>query len=346
MKNIMEFTVDDIFGDSLNLKLEDEREVDLSEPEIKKEVDKLVKVTEKGIVILDEDLMNEVKKKNLSASMVSSFFQCPADWLMDSFILPKIEHEEPIYFERGHIFHETMEKFFALPKDERNPQVLSQLAGVVVKEDYPHVMNNPETLKWVREALVGYLETGFNYKDVEIAQIPKRKNAPLEPGLELFVRGKLGNTKRQVVGFVDRVDQLPDGSLQIVDYKTGKKIHPFDPNKPISQSNDFGYWRQQLAYTMLLEQDGFNIGGAKLEFPIAKGEVVIDVNNQELRNQVIKDFEAVAQALTKAIEENFFPFHGHFFCSWCGLLSPNHKPNKWSKLNLNEAELAELVEFL
>lgn len=342
----MEFTVDDIFGDSLNLKLEDEREVDLSEPEIKKEVDKLVKVTEKGIVILDEDLMNEVKKKNLSASMVSSFFQCPADWLMDSFILPKIEHEEPIYFERGHIFHETMEKFFALPKDERNPQVLSQLAGVVVKEDYPHVMNNPETLKWVREALVGYLETGFNYKDVEIAQIPKRKNAPLEPGLELFVRGKLGNTKRQVVGFVDRVDQLPDGSLQIVDYKTGKKIHPFDPNKPISQSNDFGYWRQQLAYTMLLEQDGFNIGGAKLEFPIAKGEVVIDVNNQELRNQVIKDFEAVDQALTKAIEENFFPFHGHFFCSWCGLLSPNHKPNKWSKLNLNEAELAELVEFL
>ena len=68
-----EFTLDDIFGDSLNLTLDEENK-DEGKKEIK-ETPKLVKVTEKGIVILDQDLMNDIKKKNLSASMVSSFFQ-------------------------------------------------------------------------------------------------------------------------------------------------------------------------------------------------------------------------------------------------------------------------------
>ena len=337
-----EFTVDDIFGDSLNLKLD---KLTPKEKEIKvEEIKKKVKVTSKGLKILDENLMNEVKRKNLSASMVSSFFQCPADWLMDSFLLEEIEHDEPIHFVRGHIFHETMEKFFMLNKDDRNPKTLSQLAMKTIQESYPETLNDKETMLWVREALKGYLDTGFEYKNIDVAQIPK-ESGELSPGIELFVKGKLGNTKRNVVGFVDRIDQLPDGSLQIVDYKTGKKIQPFDPRIAIGDNNDFGYWRQQLAYTMLLEQDGYNIGGAKLEFPIAKGEVIVDVNNNELREQVKRDFEAVDQALDRCIEENMFPFHGHFFCNWCGILSPNFKPNRWSKLNINKAELSELVEF-
>lgn len=343
MKKV-EFTIDEIFGDSLNLTL-DEEEYNAVEEKVD-ERPKLVRVMKDGITILDEGLMDEVKKKQLSASMVSSFFQCPADWLMDSFILKKIDHEEPIHFVRGHIFHDTMETFFGFPKERRTPKLLSQTAMHVIKTKYKETMEDKETMNWVKEALEGYLAAGFDYANVDVAQIVKDPNKGPELGLELFVKGKLGNTTRNVVGFVDRIDQLPNGSLQVVDYKTGKKIHPFDPQKPIDSNNDFGYWRQQLAYTMLLEQDGHYVGGAKLEFPIARGEVIVDVNNEYLRKKVEEDFEAVDAALTKCIDENFFPFQGHFFCKWCGMLSPDYQVSRFGKLNVSWEDVNQYVEQL
>lgn len=340
----VEFSIDDIFGDSLNLTL-DETEI-LEDLVVENQGNKLVKVTKKGIVILDEELMNKIKKKNLSASMISSFFQCPADWLMDSFILPLLDHEEPVHFMRGHIFHETMEAFFAIPKEERCPKKLSQLAMKVIKNNYAHALEDFDTMQWVKQALKGYLETGFAYSDVDVAKIVKKEGSEPELGVEIFVKGKLGNTQRQVVGFVDRVDRLEDGSLEVVDYKTGKKIHPFNPNKPIGDGNDFGYWRQQIAYTMLLEQAGHKVSGAKLEFPIAKGVVVVDTFSEELRKQVETDFESVDKALTKCIEENLFPFNGHFFCKWCGMLSPDYPVSRYGKLNVSWEDVSQYVEHM
>ena len=341
-----EYTIDDIFGDSLNLKLDDSP-VEKIEIEKQDESGKLVKVYEDGLEIISDELMKKVKRKQLSASMVSGFAQCPADWLMNSFLLPDMDHEEPIYFARGHIFHDTMETFFNLAKEERTPQSLSQIAMKVIKKDYKEYLEDKETMRWMQQALKGYIEAGFEYKNVDVAQIVKDPEKGPEIGTELFVKGKLGNTEREVVGFVDRVDQLPNGSLGIVDYKTGKKIQPFDPSKPIGDNNSFDYWRQQLAYTMLLEQEGHYIGGAKLEFPIAKGEVIVDVRNDYLRKQVEKDFERTDAALTKCIDENFFPFHGHFFCKWCGMLSPHkHRVSRFGKLNVSWADVNQYVRLL
>lgn len=344
----VEFTIDDIFGDSLNLRLDNETIEDAQKAECAESTpstNKLIKVTDKGVSIINDELMDKIKKKNLSASMVSSFFQCPADWVMDNFILPKLDHEEPIYFVRGKIFHDTMERFFALDPEERTPKILSKTALELIKDKYKESLEDPETMEWVRTALKGYLEAEFPYKDVNVARIPKKVGGEPELGVELFVKGKLGNTERQVVGFVDRIDELPDGRLQVVDYKTGKKISPFDPNQPISDSNDFGYWRQQLAYSMLLEQAGHKVGGALLEFPIAKGAVKVDVENEELRKQVERDFEAVDSALTKCIEDNLFPFHGHFFCKWCGMLSPDFTPSRFGKLDVSWEEVLQYVEL-
>lgn len=340
-----EFTIDDIFGDSLNLKLNNETEEVLEVEQVEEKTKKLVKVVKEGIVILDEELKQKIRNKNLSASMISSFGQCPADWLMDSFILPLVDHEEPVHFARGHIFHQTMEGFFRLNKEERNPKILSQIAMKVIKKDFGAYLDDLETMAWVKQALQGYLETGFEYKDVDVAQIVKSKSKGPELGVEIFVKGKLGDTTRQVVGFVDRVDRMADGSLRVVDYKSGKKIHAFDPDKDIDSYNDFGYWRQQLAYSMLLEQAGHQVSGAVLEFPIAKGAVEVDVYNEKLRKQVEADFERVDRGLNKCLDDNLFPFQGHMFCSWCGTLNPDYKVSKWSTLSVSWEDINQYVEF-
>lgn len=338
-----EFTIEEIFGDSLNLQLEEEFKL---ESEVNVEAkSKLIKVREDGIVILSEELMDLIKKKNLSPSLVSSFNQCPADWLLEAFIMPKMKVAEPIHFARGNAFHSTMELFFSLPKEKRNSTTLAQAAGKVFKEKYPHLLQDKETIEWMKVAMNGYLTSGFDYSNVEIATIEqdgKEKN-----GIEIFVKGKIGETKRDFLGFVDRVDRLPNGALGIVDYKTGKKIAPFDPSLPVNnETNDFAYWRQQLAYTMILEQQGHYVAGAKLEFPVAKGEVIVDVRNEHLRKQVQLDIEQVDRELDECIEKKFFPFKGHKYCKWCGTLSPNFKAPIYGGLGLSWEQINEYLELL
>lgn len=345
MTNKPEFTIEEIFGDSLNLKLEKEFNLNPEEQLEVKEKPKLIKVTKDGIMILSDELLDAIKKKNLSPSLVSSFNQCPADWLLEAFIMPKMNVAEPIHFARGNAFHSTMELFFSLPKEQRNEKTLAQAAGKTFKEKYPQLLKDKETIEWMKVAMNGYLTSGFNYSDVEIATIEhegKQKN-----GIEIFVKGKIGETKRDFLGFVDRVDRLPNGALQIVDYKTGKKIAPFDATLPVdNETNDFAYWRQQLAYTMILEQQGHYVAGAKLEFPIAQGEVVVDVKNEHLRKQVQLDIEQVDRDLDKYIEERFFPFKGHKYCKWCGTLSPNFKAPTYGGLGLSWEQINEYLELL
>lgn len=338
-----EFTIEEIFGDSLNLQLEEEFKLE-SEVNVESK-SKLIKVREDGIVILSDELMESIKKKNLSPSLVSSFGQCPADWLLEAFIMPKMKVAEPIHFARGNAFHSTMELFFSLPKEKRNNTTLAQAAGKVFKEKYPHLLQDKETVEWMKIAMNGYLTGGFNYSDVEIATI--EQDGKEKSGIEIFVKGKIGNTKRDFLGFVDRVDRLPNGALQIVDYKTGKKIAPFNPSLPVdNETNDFAYWRQQLAYTMILEQQGHYVAGAKLEFPVARGEVVVDVRNEHLRKQVQLDIEAVDRDLDKYIEDKFFPFKGHKYCKWCGTLSPNFKAPTYGGLGLSWEQINEYLELL
>ena len=316
----------------------------MNEQEVKKK-EKLIEIIPgKGITIINEGLMNELKKKKLSASMVGSFLTCPADWLMDTFILRKIEHEEPIHLSRGTLFHSVMEKFFAIDKGKRTTQELSKICNEIFKsEEYSYLDTDLETKKWLFDAVKKYLHMGFDYNNEEIAII--KNNRKQVKGLECFVGGRIGNVTRDIVGFVDKVVTDDNGqSIIVEDWKTGKKIHPFDPDKEISQNNSFDYWRQQTLYAMLLEQSGNKIKSARLIFPVAEGVVNVDCNNPKIREQVIKDMELVDSQLTKCIENNLFPFQAGIFCSWCGALNPNHRGRK-QPLQVNKNQLYELIQY-
>lgn len=58
-----------------------------------------------------------------------------------------------------------------------------------------------------------------------------------------------------MTGSVDRIDLLPDGTLRIIDYKTGNIK---SPGELLGEglNGDIGYYRQLMFYRLMLSLDG------------------------------------------------------------------------------------------
>ncbi len=316
--------------------------INKEEPEKKK----LVLVRENGVEILDDELFKKVQKSNLSASMANNLLACPADWLLDKYILREIEHDEQPHLERGTLFHSCMESFFRIPAGLRTPQMLATIAKEETSLNHPHFMTDEVSKTWLKDAIRGYLSMGFDFNEEIIPTIDW--DGKKTYGLELFVDGKIGNTKRKVVGFVDKlVEKNVDGQklLMIEDWKTGRQVHPYNPDKPVSANNSFDYWRQQALYAMLMEQKGIPVKGANLIFPVARQIVSIDKDRQDVRDRVVEDMERVDEKLDKCLKDNFFPFTPAIFCTWCHLFYNGRKKGKPRFPKVNQKELNLIVDY-
>lgn len=295
-----------------------------------------------SIRVNDPEVRAMIDKIKLSPSMIGGFIASPGDWVVSKYIEPHISRSEPVHLTRGNWFHLIMEKFFALPQEERTWENLGSIVKNVTAAEYPQ-MNTNENKDWLRAAMINYKNNGLeNAQNEKVAKIYLQ--GELKTGLELFVRGSIGNAKRQCLGFIDRLIEGKNG-LKVEDWKTGKKVSTYNPEFPISDKNPFDYWRQQLFYTLLLEQAGMTVEEASLIFPVANQKVYVDVNNQGAREQVIKDVEAVDSELTKCIENDYtFPFRKGQYTTWAyylgGLGSVKYPPDIHTDL------LYEMVEVI
>ena len=254
---------------------------------------KKINIQDNGVYILDENIKKEIKKKKLSASLIDSWLKSPADWVLNTYIYPLVSDKKETALYRGSMFHKVMEDFFALEPSERTE-----------KEDR----------EWIQSTVLSYLRMNYDYQNEQIARI--YLNGEEKSGIELFVSGKIGESERQVLGFIDKILDGPNGFI-VQDWKSGAKVNNYDPTKPISESNPFDYWRQQTLYSMLLEKRGFKVDKASLIFPRAETEVFVDIHSDKVKAQVIKDVEQVDKELEYAINNNFFfPFKKGKYNKW------------------------------
>lgn len=161
---------------------------------------------------------------------------------------------------------------------------------------------------------------------------------PAKLGLEMPLSGTVEGSDRRVFGIIDRLIVDPDDNTLIIDdYKSGAKAHHYNPNSPYS---DFNYTRQQVLYSMLLEQNMSLIqtenGGvppktvkyARLLYPIAKNgqypEQVgvvepVDVQNKAFRKTVMDDVRETCETMAGSCEKNTFSYQSSALCAWCPL---------------------------
>lgn len=278
-----------------------------------------------GLHINSQDVADALAKKNLSASLITGIEDCPAKWLANTFVVPDIvpqDKDNPAT--RGSLYHRVMEHFFAAPPEARTPSLVKELVKTTMQEEeFAHFAQNKEAIQWLRETINGYYNMGGDPKTVTIADVETPKGP--RPGLELFVKGQIGETERKVLGFIDRVivDPRDETKIIIEDWKTGAKAKHWngDLTPPDGRKIAEGIpeQRQQMIYTMILEAQGLDVSMARLIYPAAREIVKVKTDNQKLREKVVKDVEEADTSLTHMTEQNTFDCNPSFLCHYCPL---------------------------
>ena len=172
---------------------------------------------------------------SLSPSRAGDFLTCPLLYRFRSIDrLPETSSADQV---RGTVVHQVLEDIFDLPAAERTPaqadamvepawqrllEARPEVASIFAPVDTPGDTaappgdpTDPAAVDAVGSWLVSCREALRRYFTLED---PRR----LEPAeRELYVESLL-DSKLLLRGFVDRVDVAPDGSIRIVDYKTGR----------------------------------------------------------------------------------------------------------------------------
>lgn len=297
----------------------------------------LAGITNGGLTILSEDIKTKLAKKNISPSLVTAMQGCPARWIAESFVLPEILPPEPdTPATRGQLFHKVMEEAFRDEPTLRTRERLNEHRDAVLEsEEFKHFKEIPDALEWLDNAIDGYYRMGGRPRKVKVAHIKREDDKFPKIGLEIFVKGHIGNAKRSSLGFVDRLteDQTdPDNpGVVIEDWKSGAKAKKWNPKTKSEDGRAEA--RQQTMYAMLLEQAGVNVTKARLLYPVAETVVDVDLKDDKFRESVIKDVEAADAALDNYLETNLFEYKPEFLCAWCPLakMCPKAKIEKFQK---------------
>lgn len=294
----------------------------------------LVKVTQEGLQVISKQVSEKLAKKKLSASTISGLQGCPASWLSNSFVIPEIVESEPDNAaRRGSMFHQVMENFFALPAEERTHKSMRQeVKNVLASDEYKDLAEIFDAVLWLRSAVNGYynMKADADPSEVVIAEIETTNRdgeKAIRSGLEIFVIGRIGNAKRDTLGYIDRVQETyrePEAEtsteVMVEDWKSGAKAKKYNPKTRAKNPEGLNEQRQQIIYSILLEQEhGVKVSKARLIYPVAREVVDVDLSDEKLRARVIEDVEAADKQLDNHIERNLFEYSPSILCSWCPL---------------------------
>ena len=173
-------------------------------------------VTEAASPTNTADAAPEVRPPSLSPSRASDFMTCP---LLYRFrVIDRLPERPSPAATRGTMVHAVLERLFDLPAVERVPA----RAHTMIAPEWERLLEaEPELAalfdddegrdEWLTSA-AGLLDSYFALEDPTLLEPAER---------ELFVECDLDSGLR-LRGYVDRLDEAPDGALRVVDYKTGR----------------------------------------------------------------------------------------------------------------------------
>lgn len=149
-----------------------------------------------------------------------------------------------------------------------------------------------------KEYLKGYIEKEFN---------PNTKTALIEENFSVFLPLE---RPLKIIGRMDRVDILPNGGIEIIDYKSGEKV---PTQKEVDRDLQMSFYA--IAADRLREPP-FDLDLSKIKFTLYYFENQTKLTTQRTEDQIKLAIEEIAK-LREEIENSDFSCSGSYLCKSC-----------------------------
>ncbi len=229
------------------------------------------------------------KSKRLSYTQIDTFKMCPLKYSYRYLLKVPVPQSHTTSF--GVSVHDTLKDFYRLLKKG-------------VKVDFNTMMNLYDK-NWL----------SYGYESMEHENIRKKKGEEIlknffeknsNPWVVPYYLEKQFNLKigeYLISGRIDRIDQLSDGTFEVIDYKTGRIKSDLNPKKDL-----------QLSIYALACRDIFKVPVSKLSlYFLEENEKISTQRSDEDLNELINN---IALSIEEIKESTFAPTPG-WHCQFC-----------------------------
>lgn len=253
----------------------------------------------------------------ISYSSFDTYCQCPLKFKFQYIDWVKVPEKPEFFF--GGLIHETVQH--ALRRDPIIPKLEDLIKYYESKwreEVFPDKLTSDQYLQLGREMITNFYE---NYK----------------PGLRKVVaaerRFQIPLGKHTLSGIIDRVDKLPYGAFEIVDYKTSKSL-------PSQEEVDKD--KQLATYAIAVQELWPEAKDVRLTLHFLKHNSLITTARTPEQIELLK-FEIIKTADTIENAKTFKPKENKF-CDWCDYAAMCPLQSKKLKVKSKKSEIDELAE--
>jgi DNA helicase-2/ATP-dependent DNA helicase PcrA len=215
-----------------------------------------------------------------TASALEAFEDSPEKYLEEH--VYRLMTEDNAYASFGSCVHEVLHCYFASKKSGEPCDIEAQYAKCWKSEGYE---NKDQELRWKAEGLEAIKNYIATYPE---DFIPDRLEVPVELILENGIK---------VIGKVDRIDRSPDGSITIIDYKTGRseaKPAAIKDNLPLA------------IYAAALSQRKEKVESIQLHYLMTGQQLSLPITTDYTMSTVERVAEIISR-IEQAYKTNTFP---------------------------------------
>jgi RecB family exonuclease len=235
-----------------------------------------------------------VERTRLSYTSFSTYQQCPLQYRFR--YVDRLDWQPRPALSFGESLHAALEWFYSgqTPHPPDLPSLLRQLEKVWVSEGYADAEEEERYLEHAREVL-----TVFHRANAPRYRLPASVEQPFQVDMGDFL----------LTGRIDRLDRHPDGTYEIIDYKTNRKLPPL-----ARLSEDYQLPLYQLAATRVW---GIKPGKLTLYYLLPNQRFTTRPWSEERLESMVEELRATAEAIARGL----FPPRPNHLCPWCDFAS-------------------------
>jgi DNA helicase-2/ATP-dependent DNA helicase PcrA len=238
----------------------------------------------------------------LSYSQIETFHTCPLHYKLKYIYKVPVPSSASLSF--GSSIHETLKEFYQRVKLGEKPterMILEILEEKWVRGGFTSKSHEAKFFAKGKFYLIGFLEEGFNQKIIPVS---------LEQRFILPLPQRKGERPLKIGGVMDRVDAFSDGSVEIVDYKTGATL----PTQGEVDKN------LQLTFYALaansIPEEPFNREPEKINLSLYFLDQQEKLSTKRTREQLEKAVDEIYK-VRREIESSDFKCSGNMLCEKC-----------------------------